>query len=121
MTQRDDRFDIILQQFVKQVVVELKSFFIGFFLIPVREDPRPGDGCAEAPEPHLSEQPDVFLISCIEIDRLVVRIIVPRQDPVGDLPVFAVRTRGHHIRDGQALASFVISPFELVRSYCTAP
>ena len=121
MTQRDDRFDIILQQFVKQVVVELKSFFIGFFLIPVREDPRPGDGCAEAPEPHLSEQPDVFLISCIEIDRLVIRIIVPRQDPICDLPVFSVSPCSHHIRNGQALTAFVVSSFELVGSHRTAP
>ena len=70
----DHRLHAVLMHFIKQSVIECKAGFIGFTLIPVREDSSPGDGCAETVESHACHQFQIFGIAVIEIYSLMGKI-----------------------------------------------
>ena len=119
--QCDNRFDAVLQTFVEQIVIEFQASLVRLKLVAFREDPRPGNRGAEAFEPHLGKEFDVFFIAVVEINGFMVRVIFPLQYAVGDFTRHAVRPRGHHIGHAHALAALFPAAFQLVRRNGPAP
>ncbi len=112
---RDHRLDAVLQALVKKIVIEFESRFVRLQLVAFREDTRPGDGGAEAFEPHLGKEFDVFFIAVIKVDGFVVWVIFPLQHAVGDFTRYPVGACRHDIGNAHALAALFPAAFELVR------
>ena len=53
MRQCHDRFNIIFEQFIEQVIVKSKSFFIGTLIVPIWENTCPCNRSTETFESHL--------------------------------------------------------------------
>ena len=121
MAQRDERFDIVFSQFVKQVIIELQSFLVRFILIASGEDPGPGNRCTEALEAHFRKQSDVFLVMMIEVCRFMVRIVFTFQNTVRDPSGDAGASDSHDISDTDALSADIPRAFRLMGSCRTAP
>ena len=117
----NNRFDVVLQQFIEHVIVEFQPFFIRLAFVAQREDARPGDRGAEALEAHLGEQLDVFFVAAVEIDGFVVRIVLARLYLLGYLARHAVRAAGKHVADARAFAVFIPAAFNLVRGDGATP
>ncbi len=64
------------RQLVKQPVVEGEARVVGFALVAVGKDARPGDGNAQAAESHFGKQRDIFRVAVIEIDRHILNAAV---------------------------------------------
>ena len=71
----NQRFNIVLLQFCKYIVIELQAFFIRCFFITLRVNTAPGDGHTEYFESHLCEQADIFLPMMVEIGTVTFRIV----------------------------------------------
>ena len=121
MRERDDRLHAVLMHLVKEVVVELETGLIRRLLIAVRENARPGDRGAETFETELREQRDILLVVVIEVDRLVVRIVLPGQDAIRDLAGHAGAADRHDVSDRWSLAARLPRALELMRGDRTAP
>ncbi|MOA46787.1 hypothetical protein D3C78_1693430 [compost metagenome] len=121
MGEGDDRFDVVLQQFIEHVVVKLQAFFIGLGFVAFRKDTRPGDRGSEAFEAHLSKQLDVFFVVTVKIDGFVVRVIFPVDHFLRDFARNAVRAAGQHVANARPFAAFVPAAFNLMSSDRAAP
>ena len=117
----DHWLDVVLQQFIKHVIVEFQPFFIWLGFVALREDAGPGNRGAEAFETHLGEQFDVFFVVAIKINRFMVRVILTRLDLLGDFARHTVRSAGQHIADAGAFAAFIPAAFNLMRGDRAAP
>ncbi|MNQ78257.1 hypothetical protein D3C85_931620 [compost metagenome] len=100
--QADEGFDPLGQQLIDNFVVEVDGLLVDG--VAIRQQPGPGDGCAEAVVANLLHQRDVFAIAIVEGGGvgwayLTVKTVWLRLEPV--------------IPDGRCLAAHVGSPFRL--------
>ena len=126
---RDQRFDVVLMKFCKDVVIEFHAFRIRRFFQAGREESGPGDRHPERPEAHLGQKRNVFLVAVIEIDASAVRevecaflslrlFVVPLQHEVaGCLGAAEIDV----VEMAQALAVETSSAFYLGGACRTAP
>ena len=121
MAQGDHRLDAVLEQFVKQIVVELQTGLVGLLLVPAGEDAAPRDGGAETLEAQFGKQLHIFLVGVVEVDALVVGVKFAGHNAIGDAAGHTVGTAGHHVADGRAAAIGVPAAFQLMGSNGTAP
>ena len=119
--ERDDRLHAVGMHRVEEIVVELQALFIRLRLVAVREDARPGNARAEALEAHLSEQGNVLFVVMVEINGIVVRIDLARQDAIRDLTRPPRTADRHDIGNADALAAIFPAAFELMGSDGAAP
>ena len=117
----NDRFDIVLEQFIKHVVVEFQPFFIWLCFVTLWEDSGPGDGRAEAFKAHFGKQLDVFFIVTIKIDRFVVRVIFTRHHLLSDFTGYAMRAAGQNVTNARSFTAFAPAAFNLMCSNRAAP
>ena len=117
----DDRLDAVLQELVKQIVIELQTLFIGLCLIALRENAAPGNRCAEALKAQLREQLYVLLISVEEVDALMVGIILPGHHAVGNTSRDLIGAARHHVADAGSSSVDIPRSLELVCGNCAAP
>src|SRR5699024_12135696 len=70
----DQRLYAVLAALVKQAVVKGQALLVGGVVVPVGQDPGPGDGQPVALEARLGNQPDVLLVVVVQVDGLVRRV-----------------------------------------------
>ena len=122
--QGNQRLNAIFGQFVKKIVIELQTSFIGFQLVSVWENPRPGNRSPVDLEAHLCKEGNVLLIAMIEINPFQLEIIWCR---ILSNQRIAVTWLGwhsafwSHILNRQAFSIQIIGAFILVGCSCTAP
>ena len=91
--QGNQRLNAIFGQFVKKIVIELQTSFIGLQLVSVWKNPRPGNGSPVDLEAHLCKESNVLLIAMIEINSFQLKIICCR--PLGNQRI-AITWLGWH-------------------------
>ncbi len=110
MIERRERFDIVIEKFVDQAVVEVETFGVrrtGSF----RKYPRPGDRETIGLDPQFPDQADVFLVSMVVIVGAVrVAVILDLAGRVGE-----------RIPDRAAPAVLIDRALDLIRGSCGAP
>ncbi len=119
--ERDDRFNAISQQFIKELVIEPQAGLVGRFFITVREDTGPGDGCAETFEAHLRHEGNILPEGVVEVDAVVIGVVFPRLYAVRDAAHDTVATAGEDVGYAGALAVRVPCALQLVGSHRAAP
>ena len=119
--ERDDRLHAVGMHRVEEIVVVLQALFIRLRLVAVREDARPGNTRAEALEAHLSKQRNVLFVAMVEVDGIVIRIDLARQDAVRDLTRLPRAADRHDVGNAYALAALFPAAFELMGSDGAAP
>ena len=122
--QGNQRLNAIFGQFVKKIVIKLQTSFIGLRLVPIWENPRPGNGSPVDLEAHLCKEGNVLLIAMIEINPFQFEIICCR--PLGNQRIAVTWLGWHsafwsHILNRQAFSIQIIGTFILVGCSCTAP
>ena len=81
---------------IKQIVIELKPFFVRLRLISLWENPGPGNAGAETLKAHVPKQLNVLFVAVIKINGLMVGVLFPRKDLVRHPPGGgSVSGRGH--------------------------
>ncbi|MMZ60313.1 hypothetical protein D1872_223920 [compost metagenome] len=68
-----ERLDSVLQQLIKDVVIELQPRFVRLRIVAVRENTCPVNGHPEYFETHFSEQRNIFLVAMVEINTVTLR------------------------------------------------
>lgn len=121
MAQGNDRLDTIFQQLIEKVIIELKPCLIWLCIVPIGENPGPGDRGTEAFEAHLREQLHILLVPGVEVNGLMVGVVAARQNALGDFPFHTVGPRRHHICDGHTFSALVPAALQLVRCHRAAP
>ena len=121
MGQGYHRLHAIFMHLVKEVIVELQAFLIWLSLIPLWENPRPGNAGTEALEAHASQQGNILFVAMIKINCLMVRIILPLNNAVRNAPLYARRTYGHYISHARPLAAHIPGALQLMGSHRAAP
>ena len=121
MAQRDHGLDAVLQQFVKQIIIKLKSRLIGLRLISFGEDAAPGDRSPEALKAKFRKQLYILFVGVKKVNALVVGIVLAGHYAVCNAPRHLVGAAGHHIADTGASAVRVPGALKLMRRYGSAP
>ena len=122
--QGNQRLNAIFSQFIKKIVIELQTSFIGLQLVPIWKNPRPSNGSSVDLETHLRKESNVLLITMIEINPLQLEIIW--RWLLGNQRIAITWLGWHsafwsHILNRQAFSIQIIGAFILVGCSCTAP
>ena len=122
--QGNQRLNAIFSQFIKKIVIELQTSFIGLLLVSIWENPRPGNRSSVDLEAHLCKEGDVLLVTMVEINPFQLEIIWCRT--IGNQRIAVTWLGWHsafwsHILNRQAFSIQIIGAFILVGCSCTAP
>ena len=125
VAQGHQRFNAVLFALFKHVRVKPDPRLIRRLLIPVGEDPGPGDAGAEALKSHLPEEPDILLVMMIKVNGVVGRIVLPLHQlhgiHVAELHIGPVLSMRDHVNRGQSLSILQVSPLCLIGGNSPAP
>ncbi len=121
MRQCNHRFNPILQAFIKEIVVELQSGFIGLCFIALRENTRPCNRGTKTLKSHFSKQLNIILITMIKIDGLVVRVIFTCNHAVGNFTRYPMGPSRHHIGNANPFTALLPAAFQLMSGHSAAP
>ena len=91
MTQRNDWFNSVFVQFIKEAVIKLQSFLTRRCFVAFWKDPAPGNRCAEALKPKFRKKSDIFPIRMVKINAGMVRITFPFYNAIRNPPWNAMR------------------------------
>ena len=119
----NNRFNTILMTFIKQTVVELKSGFVRFIIITIRENPCPRYRSSERLESHFCKKSNILLIMMIKINSKMIWIVFTRNYTVS-YPSWLFQDIipcCHNISNGNTLPPFIPCSFKLMRCTRTAP
>ena len=114
----------IFGQFIKKIVIELQTSFIGLQLVSIWKNPRPGNGGPVDLEAHLRKEGNVLLVTMVEINSFQLEIICCRT--LGNQRI-AITWRGRHsafwshILNRQSFSIQIIGALILVGRRCTTP
>ena len=112
----DHGLDPILAAFIKHIIIKLQSLFIGLLIIPIGEDPGPGNGQTEYLKAHFCKHGNILFVPMIKIDCHKFHVI--HGGFPGWLPF---DSSWHNILDRQAFSICPVRAFTLVGSHCSSP